>query len=102
MQGHSSQLFSLISHCSSDLPLLAQLPPRRQRRTGSESASDLQRFAVNYELILRYEIRMAALASFTRNNRSYGQQPIDSVVNPQRERNGLDAKASQSVFIDYF
>ncbi|EPB76580.1 hypothetical protein ANCCEY_04359 [Ancylostoma ceylanicum] len=45
----------------------------------------------------RVEIRMAALASFTRNNRSYGQQPIDSVVNPQRERNGLDAKASQSV-----
>ncbi|ETN80718.1 hypothetical protein NECAME_09000 [Necator americanus] len=38
---------------------------------------------------------MAALASFTRNNRNYGQQPIDSVVNPQRERNGLDAKASQ-------
>ncbi|KAK6747862.1 hypothetical protein RB195_000825 [Necator americanus] len=37
---------------------------------------------------------MAALASFTRNNRNYGQQPIDSVVNPQRERNGLDAKAS--------
>ncbi|KAK6049605.1 hypothetical protein COOONC_12890 [Cooperia oncophora] len=40
---------------------------------------------------------MAALASFTRNNRTYGQQPIDSVVNPQRERNGLDAKASQLV-----
>ncbi|KAJ1349460.1 hypothetical protein KIN20_005034 [Parelaphostrongylus tenuis] len=37
---------------------------------------------------------MAALASFTRNNRNYGQQPIDSVVNPQRERNGLDAKAN--------
>uniref|UniRef100_A0A1I7WF44 Uncharacterized protein n=1 Tax=Heterorhabditis bacteriophora TaxID=37862 RepID=A0A1I7WF44_HETBA len=87
----------LVFYSTSPHPFSRQIgrPSREEHRVVTPIPNSHPTYLIRFPLYTeQYPSGMAALASITRNNRNYGQQPIDSVVNPQRERHGLDNKVS--------